>query len=101
MLYFKKYQDTMLEIKMKDKYDLSRDTRGFLINFITNHIVWFTAKVLDTKLLKKMRSNQCTVGAIAVLELYVEGVQINWLHYLLNELLADAKELQQNGTTFH
>ena len=52
--YFRKYDSTMLVTKMKDKYDLCRYTRGFLIKSINVHTVRFIAKVLDTKLLKKM-----------------------------------------------
>ena len=83
----------MLATKMKDKYDLCRYTRGFLIKSINVHTVRFIAKVLDTKLLKKMWPNQCTVGEITIDELCAKGVQINWSHYLLNELLEDAEEL--------
>ena len=62
--------------KMKDKYDLSRDTRCFLINSIKDHIVQLTAKLLATKFLRKMQPNQCIAGTIAVDELYVEGDQM-------------------------
>ena len=33
--------------------------------------------------------------------LYTEGVQINWSHFLLNELLQDASLAQEEGTSFH
>ena len=74
--YFKKYQDTMLETKMKDTYNFSRDTIGFLINSINDHTVQLTAKIWTTKLLKKMQSNQCIAGEIKVVEPCAEGVQI-------------------------
>ena len=48
-----------------------------------------------------MRPVQCTVGAVMVDELYTDEVQINWLHYLINELFIDVQELQEKGTTFH
>ena len=74
-------------LKLKYKYNLSRDTRGFLTTSINNHIVWFATKVLDTKLVQKMWSKKCTVGMNAAVELYIERVQMNWSHYLLNEFL--------------
>ena len=87
--------------KLKDKHDLTRDTRGYLITSINDHIIWFTAKVLATKLVRKMRLNQCTVGTITTFELCVAGVQMNWSHYLLNDLLADVESSQEKGTAFH
>ena len=36
-----------------------------------------------------------------MVELCAEGVQMNLLHYLLNELLVDVEESQEKGTTFH
>ena len=38
---------------------------------------------------------------IVAIELSAAGVQLNWLHYLLNELLADAEEAHEKGITFH
>ena len=57
---------------MKDKYGLSRDTRGFLVNSINDHTVRFAAKILATKLMKKMKPSQRTKGVIAVVELCAE-----------------------------
>ena len=38
---------------------------------------------------------------IAVENLCVAGVQLNWSHYLLNELLAYAEESHEKGSAFH
>ena len=73
--------------KLKDKYDLTRDTRGFLIAFFNDYTIQFATKFLATKLVRKMWLNQCTTGDIIVSEICAKGVQINWSHYLLNELL--------------
>ena len=37
---------------------------------------------------------------IVAAELCVTSVQLNWFHYLLNELLAYAEEAQEKGSTF-
>ena len=29
------------------------------------------------------------------------GVQLNWLTYMINELLGDVEEAQKNGSPFH
>ena len=49
VLYLRKDQETMLENKMKDKYDLCTDRIGFLIPSINDHTVRFIVKVLDRK----------------------------------------------------
>ena len=72
--------------KLKEKYDLIRDTKGFAIASINDYTIWFTAKVLSTKLLRKMRQNQCITGMVVASELCAAGVQLNWSQYLLNEL---------------
>ena len=45
-----KDKDIALTNNLKDKYDLTRDTRGFFIASINYHTVRFAAKVLDRKL---------------------------------------------------
>ena len=66
--YLRKYQDTVLKTKMKDKYDkFSRHNRGFLITSIKyDHVVRFIVKVLASKLLCNMRLNQCTTGVVGI-----------------------------------
>ena len=100
MPFFKKYQDTLMTNKLKDKYDLTRDTRGFLIAFFNDYTIQFATKFLATKLVWKMWLNQCTTGTIAMVELCV-GVQMNWSHYLLNEWLSYAEDSQEKGNTLH
>ena len=53
-LYFRKYQELILETKMNDRYGLCRDTRGFLVNSINDHTLRFVVNILDTKLMKIM-----------------------------------------------
>ena len=74
---------------MKKNFGIQRSKRGFLIRTINNPIVTFAVKVLASKLLCKMRPDQCTAGAIALADLCAEGTQINWCQSLLNELVQD------------
>ena len=101
MLFFKKYQDTMLTNKKKCKYNVFRDKRGFLIISINDHIVQFTSKVLATELVRQMQPNQCTTSTIAMTKICAELIQMNWSHYLLNKLLEYVKEFQGKGIAFH
>ena len=87
-----KEQDNLMKNKLKYKYDMTKNTKGFFIASINDHTIRFFAKVLARKLLPNMREHKCTVGMIIAAELCAIGVQLNWSQYLLNELLADAKE---------
>ena len=44
-----------------------------------------------------MRLNQCTIGTIFAAQQCTMSVQMNWLTYLLNELLEDAADAQEKG----
>ena len=87
--------------KMNEKYDMTRDTRGFTIAFVNNCVVRYVAKFLSNKLLQNMRLNECTTWMIPMEELCVVGVQLNWSQYLLKEPLAYVEEEQEKGSTFH
>ena len=69
-----KEQDLGLVNRMKEKYKMSRDKRGFSIASINDTIVQFAMKILSSKLLRKMGLNQCTIGTIIVEEQFVVGV---------------------------
>ena len=53
--FLRKDQENVIETRMKEKYDVTRDNKGFLISSISDHTVRFVAKVLDSKLLHKIR----------------------------------------------
>ena len=78
--------------RVKDKYDLVMANKGFLISSINDYTIRFVAKVFSCKILCKLWPNQCTMGAVVLAELCMEGVQINWSQLLLNELLQDVIE---------
>ena len=77
-LYLRKYQEIMMITKVKEKYDLVRANRGFLISSVNDYIVRFDVKVLSCKMLCKIRPTQLPAGGVVVAKLCVEGVHINW-----------------------
>ena len=52
--YLRKDQDTVMTVRVKDMYDLTRSNKGFLISSINHYIVRFVMKVLAYKMLRKM-----------------------------------------------
>ena len=66
-------QDLVLITQMKEKYDLNRYKRGLFIASINDTAIWLAKKLLSSKLLKKMRLNQCTARTITAAEQCVVG----------------------------
>ena len=54
--------------KMKQKYNLQHTVQGFLIAPIEEKTVRFATKILSCKLLRKMRSSECTAIGIELAE---------------------------------
>ena len=50
--------------RMKEKYNLTRDKRGFYTNSINDQVVRFASKSLSIKVLRKMRLNQAIARVI-------------------------------------
>ena len=88
--------------KIKEKYDLQRTNRGFLISSITKNTVEFTPNILSYKLMRKMQPTKCTTGMVELAKQCAKGVILNWLQYLLNEMLEDVEQAQKESKTkFH
>ena len=82
---------------MKENFGMQISKRGFFIRTINNPTIHFAAKVLASKLLRKMCLDQCIAGAIVLAYICVEGNQISWCQFLLNELVQDATDAQERG----
>ena len=64
--------------KMRDKYELLRTNRGFLIASINYNTMRFTTKVLSCKLLRKMRPTECTAETVELAEQCMVRLLFNW-----------------------
>ena len=87
---------------MNTKYQLLYGGKGFLINSIKDSDVQATTKILCSKVLRKMRPAEYTGATVELAEKCAQGVHINRSQFLLNELMDDAREVQEQPTTkFH
>ena len=75
---------------MKTKYQLIHGENGFLVISIEDSAVQAIAKILCSKVLRKMRPAECTAATVELTKKCAQGVHINWSQFLLNELLDDA-----------
>ena len=62
---------------MKTKYQLIRGGNGFLISSIEDSALKVAAKILCSKVLRKMRSAECTAAKIELAEKCAQGLHIN------------------------
>jgi hypothetical protein len=53
------------------------------------------------KLVRKNRSTQVTGFVVGLIGKCVQGMQMNWVSYLINELEKDCREAQYQGYEFH
>ena len=53
---------------MKQKYNIVKDKRAFVIDTINEQVVRIAAKLLTIKIMWKNCPNQCTLGVMASME---------------------------------
>jgi hypothetical protein len=58
-------------------------------------------QLLDDKLMRKNRPMQVTEFVVDLAGNCVEGMQMNWTNYLINELEKDFREARDLGYKFH
>ena len=63
---FKKDQEANIAMQMKEKFVVQRSKRGFVINTINDPTIIFDVKLLTSKLLRKVRLDQCTTREISL-----------------------------------
>jgi hypothetical protein len=100
-LLFHKMGERALSEAMKEKFDTFRGKRGLDVKRINDKEVRFTTQVLAYKLLHKCRRDEVPTTVISEAEKCKEGVQMNWVTFLVNQFLQDCTEAQEKGAEFH
>jgi hypothetical protein len=96
-LFTDKSNEKYLLERMKEKFDMYRGACGLDVASINDECIRFAMQVLACKLLRKCCKDQVSTGVIATMEKCVEGVQMNWVTFLLNQFLMDCREAQGQG----
>jgi hypothetical protein len=63
--------------------------------------VHLDCQLITGKLVRKNCRTQVTGFIVDLAGKYVEGMQMNWVSYLVNELEKDCREAQDQGYEFH
>jgi hypothetical protein len=75
--------------------------RGYKVSSIHNGTVCLTCQMIVGKLVRKNRRTQVTGFVVYLTGKCAEGLQMNWVKYLVNQLEHDYREAQYQGYEFH
>jgi hypothetical protein len=97
-----KSTDRALAQKIKDTYDdVEKGTRSYKVASIKNGAVHLACQLIAKKLVRKNRPMQVTGFVVDLAGKCMEGLQMNWAKYLVNQLELDCREAQDQGYEFH
>jgi hypothetical protein len=97
-----KATDRALAQRIKDTYgDVEKGMRGYKVASIQNGIVCLACQLITGNLVRKNKPTQVTKFVVDLAGKCVEGLQMNWVKYLVNQLELDCREAQDQGYEFH
>jgi hypothetical protein len=91
--YPRKSIDHALAHNIKDTYDdVEKGIRGYKVASIQNGVVCLTCQLITENIVRKNRPTQVTGFVTDLAGKCVEGLQMNWVKYLVNQLELDCRE---------
>jgi hypothetical protein len=100
--YPRKTADPALAQKIKEAYgDVEKGARGYKVSSIESGIVRLTCQLIAGKLVCKNRPTQVSGFVVDLTGKCIEGLQMKWVMYLVNQMEIDCREAQDQGHEFH
>jgi hypothetical protein len=100
--YRGKVVDHTLAQQIKDTYgDVEKGKRGYKVSSIQNGTVCLACQLIAGNLLMKNRPMQVMAFIVTLTGKCVEGMEMNWASFLINQLEKDCYEAQDQGYDFH
>jgi hypothetical protein len=97
-----KAADSTLAQTIKDTYgDVEKGKWGYKVASIQNGTVCLAFQLITGKIVRKNRPMQVTGFVVDLAGKCVEGIQMNWASYLINQLEQDCREAQDQVYEFH
>jgi hypothetical protein len=97
-----KAADRTLAQRIKDTYDdVEKGKRGYKVASIQDGAVCLAFQLITGKLVRKNRPTQVMGFVVDLAGKCIEGMQMNWVSYLVNQLEQDCREAQDQGYEFH
>ena len=94
--YLHKDREKLDKNNMMTKYQLVCDEKRFLLSSIDDSVVRVAEKILLSKVLRNMRPTECTTTIVELEKKCVQGVNINWSQFLLNELMENTHDMKEH-----
>jgi hypothetical protein len=96
-----KAADHALAQTIKDTHgDVEKGKRCYMVASIQNGTVCLAYQLITGKLVRKNRPTQVTGFVVDLTGKCVEGLQMNWVSYLVNQLEKDFHEARDQGYEF-
>jgi hypothetical protein len=80
---------------------VEKGKRGYKVASIQDGAVCLACQLIAVKLVRRNRPTQVTCFVVDLAGKCVEGMQMNWVSYLVNELEKHCHEAQDQGYEFH
>jgi hypothetical protein len=97
-----KTADCALAQKIKEAYgDVEKGMQGYKVASIESGAVCLACQLIVGKLVCKNRPTQVSGFVVDLAGKCAEGLQMNWVKYLVNQLDIDYREAQDQGHEFH
>jgi hypothetical protein len=101
-LYPEKASECSLAQCIKEAYsEFKKGKRGYKVASIQDGTVCLDFQLIDGKIITKNRPTQVTGFMVDLAGKCVEGMKMNWVSYLINELEKDCRKAQDQGYKFH
>jgi hypothetical protein len=92
----------VLAKKIKDTYDdVEKGMCSYKVSSIQNGTVHLAFQLIVKKLVRKNKPMQVTGFVVGLARKWVEGLQMNWVKYLINQMEINFCEAQDQGYEFH
>jgi hypothetical protein len=97
-----KASDRSLAQCIKEAYDeVEKGKQGYKVASIQDGAVCLAFQLIAGKIVRKNHPTQVTGFMVDLAGKCVEGMQMNWVSYLVNELEKDCREAHDQGYKFH
>jgi hypothetical protein len=88
-----KASDNSLAQRIKEAYEeVEKGKRGYKVDSIQDGAVCLSCQLIARKIVRKNHPMQVTEFVVDLTGKCVEGIQMNWVRYLVNELEKDCQK---------
>jgi hypothetical protein len=101
-LYQGNTSDLSLAQRIKEEYsEVEKGKRGYKVVSIQYDAVCLDFHLIAGKIIGKNHPTQVTGFVVDLAGKYMEGMKMNWVSYLINDLKTECHKVQDQGYKFH